>query len=149
MVPHALLGTLLVADIISPSTKSRQCTHFEGRSRYFWLVMCLKYFKMNYLLSLKKIQRRNIRIYRRNASIGEIWYLARLGVLTSYGVSTDLPPSWSLNGHSHRWLCNALRGPWNVQPRLDFIHLVTAPRHLQRFKNNISAKNFECGNTCS
>ena len=70
---------LLVADLISPSTKSRQCTRFVGRSRYFWLCMCLKYFKMTYLLSLKKFTRKNIIIYRRKACIGEIWYLARIG----------------------------------------------------------------------
>ena len=70
---------ILVADLISPSTKSRQCTRFDNRSRYFLLVTCLIYFKMTYRLSLKKFMHRNITIYRQNVWIGKIWCLARLG----------------------------------------------------------------------
>ena len=46
---------ILVTDLTSSSTKSRQCKHFDGISQYFWLVTRLKYFKLMYFLSLKKI----------------------------------------------------------------------------------------------
>ena len=74
---HSLYAPILVADLISPSTKSRQYTRFDGRLRYSWLVTCLKYFQ-NDVSSLKKIHaqeyhdRQSKRAHWRDLVLGEI-----------------------------------------------------------------------------
>ena len=76
---YEIILTLLVADLISPSTKSCQCTCFDSRSWYFCMGFFLKKEDTSFWNISDTWQATNIAIYCQNGCIGEIWYLARLG----------------------------------------------------------------------